>query len=179
MLNIDFSFRELEVFCKVVELESFSKAAEAVFLVQASVSERIASLEKKIGIRLLDRLGRKVIPTAAGELLYKHASLLLEMRETAQLEIEKFLGLEQGEISMGGSTIPGEYILPNLIGRFSKKYPHLAVRLTIADSSEIEKQVLEGQLEIGVIGSKSSHVNLLCQKLWEDELVLAVPAGHP
>ena len=179
MLNIDFSFRELEVFCKVVELESFSKAAEAVFLVQASVSERIASLEKKIGIRLLDRLGRKVVPTAAGELLYKHAVLLLEMKETAQLEIEKFLGLEQGEISMGGSTIPGEYILPNLIGRFRKKYPHLAVKLTIADSSEIEKQVLEGQLEIGVIGSKSSHVNLLCQKLWEDELVLAVPAGHP
>jgi DNA-binding transcriptional LysR family regulator len=64
MLNIDFSFRDLEVFCKVVELESFSKAAEAVSLVQASVSERIASLEKKIGMPLLDRLGRKVIPTA-------------------------------------------------------------------------------------------------------------------
>ena len=179
MLKMDFSFRELEVFCKVVELESFSKAAEAVFLVQASVSERIASLEKKIGIRLLDRLGRKVVPTAAGELLYKHAVLLLEMKETAQLEIEKFLGLQQGEISMGGSTIPGEYILPNLIGKFSKKYPHLAVKLKIADSSEIENQVLKGKLEIGVIGSKSSHANLLCQKLWEDELVLAVPVGHP
>jgi len=63
MVTIDFSFRELEIFCKVVELESFSKAAEAVFLVQASVSERVASLEKKIGTRLLDRLGRKVIPT--------------------------------------------------------------------------------------------------------------------
>jgi DNA-binding transcriptional LysR family regulator len=179
MLNIDFSFRELEIFCKVVELESFSKAAEAVSLVQASVSERIAALEKKIGIRLLDRLGRKVIPTAAGELLHKHATLLLEMKETAQLEIERFTGLKQGEISMGGSTIPGEYILPDLIGRFNKKFPHLSVKLTIADSSEIENRVLEGQLEIGVIGSKSSHANLLCQKLWEDELVLAVPFRHP
>jgi len=178
MLNMDFSFRELEIFCKVVELESFSKAAEAVFLVQASVSERIASLEKKIGVRLLDRLGRKVVPTAAGELLYKHAFLLLEMKETAQLEIEKFLGLEQGEISMGGSTIPGEYILPGLISRFKNKYPHLAVNLTIADSSEIENQVLEGKLAIGVIGKKSQHANLLCQKLWEDDLVLAVPARH-
>jgi DNA-binding transcriptional LysR family regulator len=179
MLNMDLSFRELEVFCKVVEMESFSKAAEAVYLVQASVSERVASLEKKIGIRLLDRLGRKVVPTAAGELLYKHAILLLEMRETAQSEIEKFLGLEQGEISIGGSTIPGEYILPDLISRFCKKYPHLSVKLTIADSSKIEKQVLEGKLEIGVIGSKSRLPNLLCQQLWEDDLVLAVPAGHP
>ena len=179
MLRIDFSFRELEIFSKVVELESFSRAAEAVYLVQASVSERIASLEKKIGARLLDRLGRKVIPTAAGELLYKHASLLLGMKETAQLEIEKFLGLEQGEISMGGSTIPGEYILPDFISRFNKKHPNLSVKLTIADSREIENHVLEGSLEIGVIGSESSHANLLCQSLWEDELVLAVPVGHP
>ena len=179
MLTIDFSFRELEIFFKVVELGSFSKAAEAVFLVQASVSERIASLEKKIGTRLLDRLGRKVIPTAAGELLHKHATLLLEMKETAQLEMERFLGLEQGEISMGGSTIPGECILPALIGRFNKKYPHLSVRLKIADSSDIENRVLAGQLEIGVIGSKSTHPNILSQQLWEDELVLAVPVDHP
>jgi len=179
MLIVDFSFRELEIFCRVVELESFSRAAEAVFLVQASVSERIASLEKKVGTRLLDRLGRKVIPTAAGELLYKHAVLLLQMKETAQQEMEKFLGLEQGEISMGGSTIPGEYILPDLIGRFNKQYPHLSVKLIIADSSEIENRVLAGEIEIGVIGSKSLHANLLCQKLWQDELVLAVPAGHP
>ena len=179
MLNIDFGFRELEIFCKVVEMESFSKAAEAVFLAQASVSERIAGLEKKIGTRLLDRLGRKVIPTAAGELLHKHATLLLEMKETAQSEIECFLGLKQGEVSMGGSTIPGEYILPDLIGRFNKKYPHISVRLTIADSGQIENRVQAGNLELGVIGSKSAHANLLCQKLWEDELVLAVPIRHP
>jgi DNA-binding transcriptional LysR family regulator len=179
MTSLDFSFRELEIFCKVVELESFSKAAEAVFLVQASVSERIASLETKVGTRLLDRLGRKVVPTAAGEILHKHATLLLEMRETAQLEMESFLGLKQGNISMGGSTIPGEYILPELMGKFNKKYPHLAVKLTIADSREIERRVLTGGLEFGVIGSESSHENITCRKLWSDELVLAVPARHP
>lgn len=179
MSTFDFNFRELEIFSRVVELESFSKAAEAVFLVQASVSERIASLENKVGTRLLDRLGRRVIPTAAGELLYKHAALLLEMKETAQLEMEKFLGLEQGEVSMGGSTIPGEYILPLLIGRFKKTYPHLSVMLTVSDSGNIEHHVLAGQLELGVIGSKSSHPNILSRPLWKDELVLAVPARHP
>ena len=179
MTTIDFSFRELEIFCKVVDLGSFSKAAEAVFLVQASVSERIASLEKKVGTRLLDRMGRKVIPTAAGELLHKHATLLLEMKETAKLEMEKFLGLKQGEISMGGSTIPGEYILPALISKFNKKYPYLSVKLKISDSSDIEKRVLAGQLELGVVGSKSTNPNILSQQLWEDELVLAVPVDHP
>lgn len=179
MVTIDFGFRDLEIFSKVVELESFSKAAKAVFLAQATVSERIASLESKIGARLLDRLGRKVVPTAAGELLHKHATLLLEMKATAQQEVDRFLGLEEGEIALGGSTIPGEYILPNLMGQFNQKHPHLAINLTIADSSRIEKEILSGKLEIGVIGSKSESSNLLCQKLWRDELVLAVPAKHP
>jgi DNA-binding transcriptional LysR family regulator len=179
MPSIDFGFRELEIFCKVVELGSFSKAADAVFLVQASVSERIASLEKKVGTRLLDRMGRKVIPTAAGELLHKHATLMLDMKETAQLEMEKFLGLKQGDITIGGSTIPGEYILPGLISKFHQKYPHISVQLKISDSSDIEKHVLAGQLEFGVIGSKSKHPNIISQQLWEDELVLAVPVDHP
>jgi DNA-binding transcriptional LysR family regulator len=176
---IDFGFRELEIFCKVVEWESFSKAAEAVFLVQASVSERIASLEKKVGTRLLDRRGRSVTPTAAGELLHKHATLMLEMKEAAQLEMEKFLGLQQGDISLGGSTIPGEYILPALIGKFSETYPYISVNLKISDSSDIEKRMLAGQLELGVIGSKSKHPNIISQQLWDDELVLAVPVNHP
>jgi len=179
MPTIDFGFRELEIFSKVVDLGSFSKAAEAVFLVQASVSERIASLEKKVGLRLLDRMGRKVIPTAAGELLYKHASIILEMKEAAQLEMDKFLGLKQGEIYIGGSTIPGEYILPALISKFNKKYPDISVQLKISDSSDIEKRVLAGQLELGIIGSKSTHSNIISQRLWDDELVLAVPVNHP
>lgn len=179
MPTIDFGFRELEIFSKVVELESFSRAARAVCLVQASVSERIASLEKKIGTRLLDRLGRKVVPTAAGELLYKHAVLFQEMKATALLEMERFLGVDQGEISMGGSTIPGEYILPDLIGRFNRQHPNIAVKLSIADSSEIENRVLAGDLELGIIGSRCQHTNLLCWELWKDELVLAVPGHHP
>lgn len=178
MSSIDFDLRQLEIFCKVVELGSFSKAAEAVYLAQASVSERIANLEKMVGAKLLDRLGREVVPTKAGELLYKHAVLLLDMKRTARMEMEGFLGIRQGEVHMGGSTIPGEYILPRVIGRFNEKYPSISVVLNIADTREIESRVLEGTLELGVIGSKGSHKSLRYQELWKDELVLAIPANH-
>ena len=178
MPPIDFDLRQLEIFRRVVELKSFSKAAEAVFLAQASVSERIANLEKDVGTRLLDRLGRKIVPTKAGELLYKHAVLLLDMKRTARLEMENFLGLRQGEIHMGGSTIPGEYILPEVIGRFGEQYPFVSVTLTIADTSKIERLVHDGDLELGVIGSKSARKDLLHYDLWKDELVLAVHTDH-
>ena len=147
-------------------------------MAQASVSERIAALEGMIGTRLLDRLGRQVVPTKAGELLYKHAVLLLEMKRTASLEMQDFLGLKLGEIHLGGSTIPGEYILPNIIGRFREKYPLVTMILTIADTSKIERFVLEGHIELGVIGSRSSHPSLIHHELWKDELILAIPARH-
>jgi len=176
--SIDFDLRQLEIFRKVVDLKSFSKAADAVFLAQASVSERISTLEKMVGTRLLDRLGREVVPTKAGELLYKHAVLLLEMRRTASLEMADFLGIRRGEIRLGGSTIPGEYILPKVIGRFCRGYPSLWVTLAVGDTLNIESRVLAGDLELGVVGSKGSHKGLIQHELWKDELVLTIPAGH-
>ncbi len=178
MPRIDFDLRQLEIFKKVVDLESFSKAADAVFLAQASVSERISNLETTVGVRLLDRLGRRVVPTTAGELLYKHAVLLLEMKKTACLEMQDFLGLKRGEIRIGGSTIPGEYILPGVIGRFRERYPQVSVSLTVGSSRDMERSVLEGDFELGVIGSLSIDSNLIIRELWQDELVVAVPAGH-
>ena len=92
--------------------------------------------------------------------------------------MQDFLGVKQGEIRIGGSTIPGEYILPRVIGLFSKEYPRITVTLTVADSEEIESRVLDGEFELGVIGRKSSNKHLASHELWEDELVLALPSTH-
>ncbi|MBN2126548.1 MAG: LysR family transcriptional regulator [Deltaproteobacteria bacterium] len=175
---VDFDLRQLEIFQKVVELGSFSKAAESVCLAQASVSERIATLENTVGARLLDRMGRQVVPTRAGEILYKHALILLDMKRTACLEMDGFLGMKRGQVSLGGSTIPGEYILPRCIGEFCENYPDVTVTLSVGDTHEVEARVLAGELELGVIGSKSTAKNLIAHELWRDELVLAVPPDH-
>jgi DNA-binding transcriptional LysR family regulator len=178
MSSIDFDFRQLEIFCKVVELKSFSKAAHAVFLAQPSVSERIATLESRVGTQLLDRLGRQVLPTAAGKLLYDHACVLLDMKKHACNEMQGFLGIKKGEIHIGGSTIPGEYIFPKILENFREKHPFVTVTLTVSDTSDIEQRVMNGNFELGVVGSKSTGDNLICRELWKDELVLAVPAEH-
>ena len=122
---MDFDLRQLEIFQKVVEFRSISKAAESVGLAQASVSERMATLERMIGTKLLDRIGREIVPTKAGELLYKKAVKHLEMKKQTCLELEEFLGISKGDIEIGGSTIPAEYILPGMIRRFREKYPEV------------------------------------------------------
>ena len=176
--SVDFDLRQLEIFSRVVELESFSKAADAVFLAQASVSERVAVLEELVGARLLDRMGRRVVPTSAGQLLYKHASTLLKMKRAACMEMQDYLGAQAGEVAIGCSTIPGEYILPGVIGRFCKEHPLVKVAQTIAASAEIESRVLEGRLEFGVIGARTSNTFFETHELWMDELLLAVPVNH-
>jgi len=176
---VDFDLKQLEIFQRVVELRSISKAAESFGLAQASVSERMATLERTIGTKLLDRIGREVLPTKAGELLYKKSIKHLEMKRQTCLELEEFLGICKGEIEIGGSTIPAEYILPGIIRRFREAYPEVVVRLRIGDSETVSRLVSEGRLELGIVGAAVKQRRLLCTELWEDELVLVVPPDHP
>jgi DNA-binding transcriptional LysR family regulator len=175
---MDFDLRQLQIFQKVVELRSYSDAAKAVHLAQASVSERMASLERMIGMKLLDRVGREIVPTKAGELLYKEAIKHLELKRQTCMELEAFLGIRKGDIEIGGSTIPAEYILPGIIRRFREDYPDIIVRLRIGDSDEISQLVSKGMLEFGVVGSRVKARGLMYREIWKDELVLVVPPSH-
>ncbi len=176
--KMDFSFKQLEVFCKIVETGSFSKAAEEVFLTQSSVSERIANLERQIGAKLFDRIGKKVFLTDVGKLFYRYAKRLLEEKERISEEIQDFLGVKKGKLSIGGSTIPGEYILPKVIKKFNERYPLINVNISVHDSKKVQNMVLNGTFQLGIIGFIQPDQNIRCKSLWKDELVVAVPKGH-
>lgn len=171
--------RQLEIFVKVAELGSFSKAAEALFLTQPTVSEHIRGLEEELGIRLLDRLGRGAAPTKAGQLLLGYAQRILELHREARQALDQFQGRMSGELAVGASTIPGEYVLPGLIGRFKEKYPDIVISLLIGDSQEVVDWVLEGRAEVAVVGAQIPHRVLEYRELMPDELVVVVAAGHP
>ncbi len=169
----------LEVFCKVVELKSFTKAAEAVFLSQPTVSEHIRSLEETLNERLVDRLGREVLPTQAGQILYKYARKILRLRLEAIQAIESYSGTLSGHLYLGASTIPGTYILPSIIGSFKKRFPEIQITLSIGNSRKVADSVLAGTAEFGIVGARWSDPALTWQELFDDELVLVVYPAHP
>lgn len=170
--------RRLEVFCRVVELRSFTKAAEALSLSQPTVSEHIRTMEENLQERLIDRLGREVLPTPAGKLFYQYARNIVQLRDEAVRALEQFRGNLTGTLILGASTIPGTYVLPKLIGSFKRLYPAIQITLRIWDTAEIVREVLEGTSEAGVIGSKWADRRLITEKIFSDELVLAVFPGH-
>jgi DNA-binding transcriptional LysR family regulator len=171
--------RRLEIFVKVAELGSFSRAGDALFLTQPTISEHIRALEDELGVQLLDRLGRGTVPTRAGRLLLGYAQRMLALGREARQAIDHFQGRMTGELVVGGSTIPGEYVLPALIGQFKRKYPEISTCLLIGSSQQVSDWVEEGRVEVAVIGAPPATRALESAALMADELVVIVPADHP
>ena len=169
---------QIEIFCTLIRLRSFSRTAEALSLTQPTVSGHMKNLETELGVRLLDRLGRGVLATQEGEVLFRYGQKLLTLRDQARQEIDSLSGGVSGLLKVGGSTIPGAYILPSHIGAFKKKYPACSIQLIIDDTAKVTRAVLDGELDIGVVGARSLDPHLESHAFLKDELVVAVPPGH-
>lgn len=170
---------QLHIFCRVVECKSFSKAAEAVHLSQPTVSSHIKDLEEHFKCPLIDRLSKEAAPTAAGRLLYGYARRMLALREEAETALAQHQGRMQGPLIIGGSTIPGGYLLPRAIGKFKLRHPQIRPALIIADTQRIIAGIGDGTIEVGVVGAETRDKKILQERLIEDQMCLIVPAHHP
>ena len=169
----------LDVFCKVVELGSFTRAADAAGLTQPTVSEHIRTLEESLGERLVDRLGREMLPTPAGKILYRYARDIIQLRDEALQALEKFRGNLSGNLLIGASTIPGAYILPELIGAFKNSHPSIQITLKITGTAGVVEGLLDGSHEIGIIGAQWDDRRIIQEMVFSDELILIVHPDHP
>jgi DNA-binding transcriptional LysR family regulator len=170
---------QLSVFCKVIELKSFSRAGRKIRLSQPTVSSHIKDLEDHFGCRLVDRLAKETIPTKAGELLYQHARKLIRLRDETETAMAAFSGQIKGRLEIGASTIPGGYIMPQWVGAFTRAFPDVRISMINGDTETIIREILEGSLELGVVGAKWTDRRIVQEKLADDEMRLVVPAGHP
>lgn len=168
-------FRQLETFIEVVNMKSFSKAAEKMFLTQPTVTNHIQCLEKELGIPLFNRSGKKISTTEAGELLYNYAKEIINMRDTANFSISKYQGKIEGILEISSSTIPKQYVLPNILKDFSKEYPFVGFDINHGDSKQVIQNILDGYTNFGIVGAKLNYKSLNYIELMDDELMLIVP----
>lgn len=170
--------RRLEVFCKVVDLKSFTKAAEASYLSQPTVSEHIRILEETFEGKLLERHGRTVRPTAVGKVLYDYARRIIQLKDDTFQAIETFKGEVSGQLVIGSGNIPGTYMLPGIIASFKSRYPAVKMTLKISDSTDILAKLMENQLELAILGADFPDNRLELKQVFADEFVLMVPPDH-
>jgi DNA-binding transcriptional LysR family regulator len=173
------NFKKLEAFISVIEKRSFSEAATALKSSQPAVSIKIKSLEEDLGLELLDRGQSGVHPTSVGLLVYQASKDILQRWRVLEDELHDFKNTLTGTLTIGASTIPGTYLLPNWIMTFRKLYPKVDVKIDICDSLNILNKLLDRQIDVGIIGYHPQSNKIACKQIANDSLVLITPNQHP
>ncbi|MBF0471609.1 MAG: LysR family transcriptional regulator [Gammaproteobacteria bacterium] len=169
----------LRAFITVVEENSFSTAAEKLYLTQPAVSKRIANLEAQLGVRLFDRIGRQIHLTTEGKTLLPRAEKILHEMEDAIRSVTFHSSRVEGELTLGTSHHIGLHRLPPILKHFISRYPEVNLKLEFLDSEEVCQKVVRGKIELGVITlPQEIPTNLTAVPLWYDSLQLVTANNH-
>ncbi len=168
----------LKTLVTIVDKKSLTAAARALEISQPAVSKQLQALEDYYGTPLLNRGGRDPEVTAAGRIVYQYGQRILLAIDRSLAAVRELSNTIQGKLLLDASTIPGEYVLPRLLGAFQQRYPEVRISLEISDSSVVARRVLAGEIAAGVIGVRVSNPRLQHEPIYSDELVVVIPRGH-
>jgi len=170
--------RHLEYFKAVCEELHFTRAAEKLGISQPSLSQQIRLLEYEVGMPLFDRIGKKTALTEAGKLLYRHTLTIFHELAQAQAALRDLRGLERGKLTIGALATVVDHLLPAAVIPFHRQYPAIEMGVLGLPQDEIVQQLLANQLDFGILYLPLAEPEVTAIPLYEEELVLAVPAGH-
>lgn len=171
------NLKQLESFSYIIETNSFSEAAKKLFLTQPTISSHISLLEKELSTQLLIRTTKDVTPTDAGKKLYTYAKQMLQIQNTILEEFHVKSEDEKNVITLGASSIPEQYILPEILPKYLKKNKN-EFKIGQGDSFEIINQVVNKEIEIGLVGTQIETSNCIFEPFYKDKLVVITPVNQ-
>ncbi|MDQ4069625.1 MAG: LysR substrate-binding domain-containing protein [Actinomycetota bacterium] len=171
------SLRKLRVLVAVADREHFSRASEWLNISQPAVSAHVRDLERHLGVTLFRRVGRGARLTDAGRLVYDHAVRLLALADELEAAVAESRG-PAGALTIGASTTPGAYLLPEVLATFRKRHPRVRVAVEIANTATIALHVRRGEFHLGVLGEAVDDLGLTYEPWVRDQLLLVLPPRH-
>jgi len=172
-------FRELEAFVAVAQEGGFTRASEALSLTQPAITRQIAALEAEMRTRLVDRLGRRVALTAAGEAFLPYAARMLQMASEARQAVTDVAGGTAGRLSVGVSSTAATYILPPVLRRYRDAYPGVEMSVRTGPSAHTVDLVADNAVDLGIVMDFEDRSGIHVVTLGEYALCVVVYPGHP
>ncbi|MBI2863336.1 MAG: LysR family transcriptional regulator [Chloroflexi bacterium] len=172
------NFHQLFVFYTVARLSSFSKAADELYISQPAVSNQVKLLEQRYGQPLFERLSRGIKLTQAGEIALDYARRIFALADEMEEVIADLRGVAFGRLVIGASTTIGEYLLPEIMGRFKERHPGVDMELRISNTRQVAGEVLRHELDLGFIGGHDQDDSLMVEPFAADEIVLFASPRH-
>ena len=171
-------FHHLKVFLAAARHLNYTRAGEALHLQQPTISGHIKQLENELGVRLFEQIRKRLVLTEAGRLLEPIARRAVLAIAEIQVAADEYRGFAQGSLHLGASTTTGLYILPRLLARFHGLYPNVQLRTTLANTSTVEKMVLNAEVDFGFVGGHLISSQLVTRQWLEDHIVLIASPHH-
>ena len=168
----------LKVFITVANTKNFSKAAKVLNLTQPAISFQIQTLEQYYQTMLFDRVNRHVKLTESGELLLEYALSMNDLQAELERKMQQLTGQVKGNLTIGASRTVGEYIMPHIVSAFKKEYPDVDIALEIYNTRQVENNIMNNTIDVGLVESDISNKKLFYQDFLDDVLVLSVSSNH-
>ena len=170
------NLKQLESFTLIIESRSFSQAAKKLFLTQPTISSHISLLEKELNTQLLVRTTKDVHPTEDGKRLYTYAKQILNIQNTIFQEFN-VKSEDNNLLTLGASTIPEQYILPDVLPKYIRKNKS-ELKILQGDSSEVINQIINKEVEVGLVGTEIENSSLIFEPFYKDKLVIITPVNE-
>lgn len=172
------NFRKLKIFYETAIELNMTRVANKLYISQPSISQAIHEIEDEVEVKLFDRIGKKLFLTNEGELYLTYVRRILNLYEEAAKAMNDMSKNEKGKIKIGASTTIGIYILPDIIKGFLQEHTGIEISLSVDNTINIEKMILENKIDFAYIEGKSCFDEIIKEEVWEDELIFICSSRH-
>ncbi|MEO8890879.1 MAG: LysR substrate-binding domain-containing protein [Coleofasciculaceae cyanobacterium] len=172
------TLHQLKVFEAVARHNSFTRAAEELFLTQPTVSMQVKQLTKAVGMPLFDQIGKRLYLTQAGEELVKTCRQVFEQLEQFEMTVADLKGLKQGRLRIAVITT-AKYFIPRLLGPFCQRYPGIDISLQVTNHELIINRLNDNLDDLYVMSQMPENIEVSCKPILENPLVVVAPISHP
>jgi DNA-binding transcriptional LysR family regulator len=173
------TLEQLRIFVAVATREHVTQAARDLNLTQSATSAAVAALEARYQTKLFDRVGRRIVLTAAGKAFLIEAKSILARVASAETVLDDLAGLKRGQLALAASQTIAGYWLPAFIHRFNAAHPAIKLQLSIGNTEQVATLVREGGADLGFVEGYVDDPMLATTAVADDELVLVGPPSHP
>jgi DNA-binding transcriptional LysR family regulator len=174
-MNVD----QMKAFHKVAATGSFTKAARELFLTQSAVSQQIRALEDEVGVRLIDRSGKRIRLTGEGEALLTYTERLFDLHEEIETLFGSLRTLQKGKIAVGATAVIGTYFMPAVINAYHRQYPGIEMDLRMGNSEQILRMILDREVDLGIAGMVKNQTTLKSVFIHREELLFVCSPRNP
>jgi len=172
------NLHQLRVFCEVAEARNFSVAAEKLHLTQPAITLQIKNLEDYYELKVFERIGKKILLTEEGKVLFDFANRMLTLSRQAEEALADLKGLSRGTLRIATSFSFGDYYLPTILRAFHERYPKIAIQVSTGNTSQIIENTLLHKNDIAFVASHPRNSGLAVGEFMSEILVAIIPNRH-